>query len=561
MKAQKTSRPKHSTSTPQSGHSPHQPHTSTATEAIPPLHHCAGHLHRRRTGKIARLPSETRDFLNNLLHDGAPYSLIAKKLAERGPKISADNLSRWRSGGYQEWLHDKAWIEEMRLRFDFATKIANHKKAEDLDAAGLRIAVTQMYSLLTTFDPALLNPKIANHPHYSTTPPLHHSIRSIAAGSFGATSTNSNPKLLQFRAVPSNSDQTTPQKSFSSRSACSGIKLRPMTSVRLGLIGLGNIGQHHAAYLMAGKVTNAELVAVSDAVPSKLEQYKPLKVFNAGEELISSGLIDAVIIATPHYQHTSLGIAALKQALHVMVEKPISAHKADAERLIAAHRARPDLVFAGMFQLRAEPRYLKIRNLLQTGELGQVVRMSWIMTDWFRTEAYYASGGWRATWKGEGGGVLLNQCLHNLDVLQWLLGMPSMVRGFCQLGRFHEIEVEDNVTAYLEFPNGASGTVRLLHGEAPGHQPLRNRRHTWQTGSRKITGCFSRATNPTPSNLAKLPKLGFAKPDVWNIEIPFENAANGHAILMQNFVNAILQAGTLSSRPARKASIPWNWPT
>jgi len=313
-----------------------------------------------------------------------------------------------------------------------------------------------------------------------------------------------------------------------------------MTSVRLGLIGLGNIGQHHAAYLMAGKVNHAELVAVSDAVPSKLEQYKPLKIFHTGEELIDSGLVDAVIIATPHYQHTSLGIAALKEGLHVMVEKPISAHKADAERLIAAHRARPELVFAGMFQLRAEPRYLKIRNLLQSGELGQVIRMSWIMTDWFRTEAYYASGGWRATWKGEGGGVLLNQCLHNLDVLQWLLGMPSMVRGFCQLGRFHEIEVEDNVTAYLEFPNGASGTFVSSTGEAPGT----NRFEIAGTRGKLVLEnnrlLFTRNESDA-LQFSKTAKLGFAKPDVWNVEIPFENAANGHAILIQNFVNAILQ--------------------
>ncbi|HWH72199.1 MAG TPA: Gfo/Idh/MocA family oxidoreductase, partial [Candidatus Sulfotelmatobacter sp.] len=226
-----------------------------------------------------------------------------------------------------------------------------------------------------------------------------------------------------------------------------------MTKVRLGIIGLGNIGQHHASYLAAGKISRAELVAVSDALPAKLEKYKPLHVFTDGEQLMRSGLVDAVIIATPHFQHTTLGIAALGLGLHVMVEKPISAHKADAERLIAAHQQHPEAIFAGMFQLRAEPRYLKIRKLIESGDLGQIVRMSWIMTDWFRTEAYYASGGWRATWKGEGGGVLLNQCLHNLDALQWLLGMPARVRGFCQLGRFHDIEVEDNVSAYWEYPN------------------------------------------------------------------------------------------------------------
>src|ERR1051325_10635298 len=317
-----------------------------------------------------------------------------------------------------------------------------------------------------------------------------------------------------------------------------------MTKVRLGLIGFGNIGQHHHGYLSAGKVNRAELVAVSDAVPAKLDKYKPLKTVTDGEELIRSGLVDAVIIATPHYQHTTLGIAALKQGLHVMVEKPISAHKADAERLIAAHEKNSKLVFAGMFQLRAEPRYLKIQKLIQSGELGTIVRMSWIMTDWFRTEAYYASGGWRATWKGEGGGVLLNQCLHNLDAMQWLLGMPARVRGFCQLGRFHDIEVEDQVSAYLEYPNGATGTFVSSTGEAPGT----NRFEVVGTRGKLVLELDKISFTRNEADMiqfSKSAKVGFAKPGVWNVEIPFENASNSHAVLMQNFVNAILEGEPL----------------
>jgi predicted dehydrogenase len=317
-----------------------------------------------------------------------------------------------------------------------------------------------------------------------------------------------------------------------------------MTKVRLGIIGLGNIGQHHATYITAGKISRAELVAVSDAFPAKLERYKSLKTFTDGEALIRSGLVDAVVIATPHYQHTTLGILALEQGLHVMVEKPISAHKADAERLVAAHQGRPKQIFAGMFQLRAEPRYLKMRNLITGGDLGQIVRMNWINTDWFRTEAYYASGGWRATWKGEGGGVLLNQCLHNLDSLQWLLGMPAQVRGFCQLGRFHEIEVEDNVTAYLEYSNGATGTFVSSTGEAPGT----NRFEIVGTRGRLVLErdkLFFTRNESDMLEFSKSAKLGFAKPEVWNVEIPFENAANGHATLMQNFVNAILDGEPL----------------
>ncbi len=317
-----------------------------------------------------------------------------------------------------------------------------------------------------------------------------------------------------------------------------------MNKVRLGIIGLGNIGQHHAGYVMAGKVNRAELVAVSDAVPGKLDRFQPLKVFTEGEALIRSGLVDAVVIATPHYQHTTLGIAALEQGLHVMVEKPISAHKADAERLIAAHARHPRLVFGGMFQHRAEPRYLRIRKLLQDGELGQFVRMSWIMTDWYRTEAYYASGGWRATWKGEGGGVLLNQCLHNLDSLQWLLGMPARVRGFCQLGRFHQIEVEDNVSAYLEYPNGATGTFVSSTGEAPGANRFEIAGTRGLLVLEKDRLSFTR--NDTDMlEFNRTAKTGFAKPEIWHAEIPFENAANSHAVLMQNFVNAILDGEPL----------------
>ena len=320
--------------------------------------------------------------------------------------------------------------------------------------------------------------------------------------------------------------------------------LQRMTKVRLGIIGMGNIGQHHYAYLSAGKVSRAELVAVSDAIPGKLDRYKPLKTFSDGEELIRSGLVDAVIISTPHYQHTTLGIAALKQAVHAMVEKPISAHKADAERLIAAHKKNPKVIFAGMFQLRAEPRYLKIQKLIQSGELGEVVRMSWIMTDWYRTEAYFASGGWRATWKGEGGGVLLNQCLHNLDVLQWLLGMPARVRGFCQLGRFHQIEVEDNVSAYFEYPHGGTGMFVSSTGEAPGTNRLEIAGTRGKLVLERDKLSFTR-NEADMLEFSKTCKVGFAKPEVWNVEIPFDNAPNPHAILVQNFVNAILDGEAL----------------
>ena len=312
-----------------------------------------------------------------------------------------------------------------------------------------------------------------------------------------------------------------------------------MEKVRIGIVGMGNMGKYHADYLIKGKVAHAELSAVCSTSPEKLSAYKdPVAVFGNGEEMIRSGSIDAVLVATPHYQHTSLGICAIENGIHLMVEKPISAHKADAERLIEVSTQHPDIVFGGMFQLRTEPRYLKLKKLIADGDLGDIVRLNWIITDWFRTEAYYASGGWRATWKGEGGGVLLNQCLHQLDALQWLVGMPSKVRSFAQCGRFHDIEVEDNVTAYLEYPNGATGVFVSSTGEAPGS----NRFEIAGTRGRVVLENdqikFTRNESCMLEHSKNSP-IGFSKPEVWEVDIPFGNAELPHAILMRNFVEAI----------------------
>ena len=319
-----------------------------------------------------------------------------------------------------------------------------------------------------------------------------------------------------------------------------------MDKVRIGIIGMGNMGRFHANDLLDGKVPRGELAAVGSTSPHKLEEYKEkgVQIFGSGEEMIASGAIDALLIATPHYQHTSLGVAALEAGLHIMVEKPISAHKADAERLIAAAAARPDQVFGAMFQLRVEPRYQKIRELVQGGELGDLVRVLWIMTDWFRSEAYFQSGGWRATWKGEGGGVLLNQCLHQLDAMQWITGMPSKVRSHVGIGRWHDIEVEDDVTCYMEFANGASGAFITSSGETPGS----NRFEIAGTKGRLIleNDTLTLTRNAVPSDeWCKTSEIGFQKPETTVEEIPIPGADAPHATLMTNFVNAILDGEAL----------------
>lgn len=317
-----------------------------------------------------------------------------------------------------------------------------------------------------------------------------------------------------------------------------------MKTVRLGIIGMGNIGRHHADNVREGKVAHCALAAVGARHPAALEVYRPAQIFDDGMNLIRSQAVDAVLIATPHFQHPAFGIAAFEAGVHVLVEKPIAAHKMDAERFIAVHRRHPLCVFGVMSQFRAEPRYQKMRELIQAGALGTLVRVNWINTDWFRPEAYYTSSEWRATWWGEGGGVLINQCLHNLDMLQWLVGMPARVRGFCQFGRFHEIEVEDDVTAYFEWANGATGTFVSSTGEAPGT----NRLEIAGTGGQLVLErdklLFTRNERDAVE-LCRAAEQPFAKLASTTGEVPFANAAAPHAELLQNFVNAILTGETL----------------
>ena len=316
-----------------------------------------------------------------------------------------------------------------------------------------------------------------------------------------------------------------------------------MDHVRIGLVGLGNMGKAHRASLRAGKVQGLKLAAICDRAEALPEPEQGEAQFTDFAEMVNSGLIDAVLIATPHFFHTTMGITALEAGLHVMVEKPLSVHKADCERLIAAHR-KPGQIFGAMFQLRTDPVYRQIKSLIEGGELGEIRRILWDCTDWFRTETYYASGGWRATWKGEGGGVLLNQCPHNLDLFQWLFGMPEVVTGFCQFGRYHDIEVEDDVTAYFRYANGTHATFITSTGEAPGRNLLQitGERGMLSLEGRKLT--FQRNRTPM-SEFSAESSAGFAKPECWSIELPVPEGSSSHTEVLQNFTNAILKGETL----------------
>lgn len=265
-----------------------------------------------------------------------------------------------------------------------------------------------------------------------------------------------------------------PDNKSSFAAACSAIhtmietKIQP---VRLGIIGVGNMGTSHIKMHLEGKHKELRITACADIVPERLAAAKELmpslKTFDSAEALIDSGEVDAVIIATPHYDHSPIAQYAFKKGIHVLTEKPAGVYAKQVKEMNEA-AAKTDLVFGIMYNQRTNCVYRKMRELVQSGELGEIRRVSWIITDWYRTQAYYNSGGWRATWAGEGGGVLLNQCPHNLDLWQWICGMPVKIRAFCHEGKWHNIEVEDDVTIYAEYANGATGTFITTTGDCPG---------------------------------------------------------------------------------------------
>lgn len=245
--------------------------------------------------------------------------------------------------------------------------------------------------------------------------------------------------------------------------------------IRFGIVGMGNMGTAHAKNFLNGEIREMRITAVADIVPEKLEWSEVnlpwAKRYNTATELFESGEVDAVIICVPHYYHPPLVIEALKNGLHAVSEKPAGVYTKQV-REMNEFAAKQDKTFAMMFNQRTNCVYRKIKEIVDGKEYGEIRRVNWIITDWYRTQAYYNSGGWRATWVGEGGGVLLNQSPHQLDLWQWICGMPSKIRAFCHEGKWHDIEVEDDVTIYAEYPNGATGVFITTTGDYPGSNRL-----------------------------------------------------------------------------------------
>ncbi len=264
-----------------------------------------------------------------------------------------------------------------------------------------------------------------------------------------------------------------PDNFSSFAAACSAIHaiVKEVQPIRFGIIGVGNMGYSHMNMNMEGRHSEMRIVAVADIEPEKLARAKALMpyvhTYPTAEALLDSGEIDAVIIATPHYFHSPLAQYAFKKGIHVLSEKPAGVYTKQVREMNEA-AAASGLTFGMMFNQRTNCIYRKMREIVQSGKYGEIKRTNWIITDWYRTQAYYNSGGWRATWEGEGGGVLLNQCPHNLDLWQWICGLPVKIQAVCHEGKWQDIEVEDDVTIYAEYANGATGVFVTTTGDCPG---------------------------------------------------------------------------------------------
>ena len=321
-----------------------------------------------------------------------------------------------------------------------------------------------------------------------------------------------------------------------------------MNGVKVGIIGIGNMGYAHLQTVTAGNIPDMTVTAVCDINPERLKaakaEYPDIAAFGDYTDLLKNSDTNAVIIAVPHPLHAKIAIEAFEYGKHVLVEKPMDITVSAAEKLCAAAR-KSGKVFAVMFNQRTNGLFREARRIVNSGELGELKRSVWIITNWYRTQSYYDSGSWRATWRGEGGGVLLNQAPHNLDIWQWICGKPSAVTAFCNVGKFHNIEVEDEATIYTEYENGATGVFITSTGDCPGTNRL------------EITG--TRGKIVLENGLLKLWKLkederdicknsveGFVTPETEYSEFTAERE-EAHAGILKNFAGAILYGEELLS--------------
>ncbi len=323
--------------------------------------------------------------------------------------------------------------------------------------------------------------------------------------------------------------------------------------IRLGIIGVGNMGTTHTDNIMKGLCPDIVVTAVADLNPerkawltSMIEKYdySDVAFFEDAIEMMDSGMVDACIVSIPHYDHPRYAIECMKRGLHVMVEKPAGVYTKQARQMNEEAEKHPEVVFGMMFNQRTNCVYRKMRELVQSGEYGQIRRTNWIITDWYRPQAYYDSGNWRATWSGEGGGVLLNQCPHNLDLWQWICGLPVKVSTHMHFGKWHDIEVEDDVSTYVEYENGATGTFVTTTGDAHG-----TNRFEIQMDKAKLVAMGDKLTvleyETTEQEFSATNQIAFATVPAKEVEVQLDGMNEQHVGVLNAWTGAILRGEKL----------------
>lgn len=318
-----------------------------------------------------------------------------------------------------------------------------------------------------------------------------------------------------------------------------------MEKVRFGIVGVGNMGSGHAKSFLGGKVEHGILTAICDLKKERMEKVRAmdggaeLATYTDYRDLFASGKVDAVIVTVPHYFHPRISMDALAAGLHVICEKPEGVYTKQVKELNEA-AGRSDRLFTVMFNQRTNCVYRKMREMIRNGELGEIKRVNWIITTWYRSQSYYDSGDWRATWRGEGGGVLFNQCPHQLDLLQWVTGMmPTRIRSFCHFGKWHDIEVEDDVTAYLEYPNGATGVFITSTGDTPGTNRFEILGNNGKLVCEHDRLTFTKLAMPEREFNATY-RGGFGEPEREEIAVETDGQNPQHVGILNNFANAVL---------------------
>ncbi len=321
-----------------------------------------------------------------------------------------------------------------------------------------------------------------------------------------------------------------------------------MDKVKIGIIGIGNMGTQHVINITSGKVPNLEIGALCDIDPEKRkklsEKYPNIKIFENSDEIIESGLCDAILIATPHYFHPPIAKKAFEKGLHVLTEKPAGVYTAQVKEMNEAAE-KSGKIFGIMYNQRTNPVYKKLRELIQNGSLGSIKRVAWIITDWYRPQAYHDSCTWRSTWKTEGGGALINQNPHQLDLWQWMFGMPSKIMSHVSFGKYYDIEVEDDVTAFMQYDNGMTGVYITSTGEAPGTNRLEI---SCDMGTVTVENnqIKFRRNVVSEREFNKTNTIPFGAPECWNCEIPVaSDGGEQHVGILKNFTNAILTGSKL----------------